>query len=90
MLLPDHRADDGNMPPVSDVVALKARKEEQLKRGQKELREKGYDGSFVVASVRPSEGVKGVAKPGCMMAEGRGSGNGKVEAKAKYQATITD
>jgi hypothetical protein len=65
---------EGDVPPVEDTVAFEAWKEESLKRGEKELREKGYDGSFVLASVRPTPGDGAIAKPGRPMAEGEDVG----------------
>jgi hypothetical protein len=78
---------EGDEPPVEDTVAFEVWKEEMLNRGEREMREKGYDGSFVLAGVRPARGSEGIAKPGHPMADG---GRGRSKEKAKYQATVTD
>jgi hypothetical protein len=90
---------EGDVPSEEDTAAFEAWKEESLKKGEKELREKGYDGSFVLASVNPVPGSEPIAKPGRPMAEGGivgGSGSEKDNVKSegiektKYQPTATD
>jgi hypothetical protein len=80
---------EGDVPSEEDTAAFEAWKEESLKRGAKELREKGYEGSFVLASVSPVLGGGVIAKPGRPMAE-EDNGSDKGKEKARYQPTVTD